>query len=189
MKKILILTLFMLFSIASYSYEVLLTVSRIDEFKWEVSVELSNNKDDFTAFQIDVETYGDDCFIEQFNKGALLSKHTLTIGSPDNHFRLIAHNNSNQVFSCKEGSILSFQIKGQFDSISVKNIQFVDLNAIVLPSKEQTYIIQNDKTSIDNVPTRPLSQNTFDIYKINGMKVNVGRNGIYIINNKKILLK
>ena len=119
------------------AYNLKATVSIEKKSKWRIDIELENNNQDFTAFQMDVALEGD-ATIESDNMTAdsLMRHHLLNLSGKDGKFHVSGFNMGSRVLKGKEGPLFSFTIEGKVESITIDNVFFVRTDG----SKVKPYI-------------------------------------------------
>lgn len=168
------------------AYDVSAKVEMVSQEEWLFTIELSNNTVDFCGFQLDIQTDGTAEVSENTEfKGTILNEHIIAENKIQDRIRILGYSETNQNFKSKEGTILSFKVKGDFTKVFVDQILFSDNESKLETTTDLNLSVDNTPNSIDTLPYA--SKNTYDIYNIAGQKVKIGQRGIYIVNGKKVL--
>lgn len=190
MNRITSLASALLLAQAADAYNVEATVRPLANNTWELAIQLCDNDIDLTAFQLDLAMEGDVTFSEkQMSCSTIMSNHALGLGSIDGHYRVVGYSEGNTSFSSREGSLFKFTIAGDFTSLVISNIVFADEDCKEYTPSQPTFVLGGE--DIEDGVTHPLEEvpARYDIYNLSGQRVNIGQNGIYIVNGKKVLIK
>ena len=143
-----------------------------------------DNARDYTAFQFQLSlpegTSPDDVTISSLRGQG----HVATVEPMGNgQYLVMGYSLGNKTFNSFSGELLTLNLKGQqTGQAAIDNVVFADTKGHTyrLMGSEATGIdgIENGKTRMDN-----------SVYDLQGRKVTIGKNGIYLIGNKKVVIK
>ena len=188
MKKI--LTACALFAYASFAnaYDIEVTVYVDGETKWYFDIELTNNNQDFSAFQFDITLDGIGALEkENLSASKLLSDHNLMLATPNGHYRVVAYSTSNAKLKNREGKLFSFNLDGDFTGITINKIIFSKPDGTEVEADVYNRPLnRSDEDAIKDVRLEPNKV----IYDMGGRQVyKIDRRGIYIQNGNKVAVK
>jgi hypothetical protein len=140
----------------------------------------------FTSFQFDIETT-EDVDLKNVRLLDTNTNHMIQFAKTDNnHFRVIGLSLDNSTFTNNGEDVLAFELPN-CNKIRVYNTMFVDPRGLATYFLDKE--IESGITGIRNIKT----SDDESVYDILGRKVkNENRNlhkGIYIINNKRVVVK
>lgn len=140
MKRILLACALFLSVFCAQAYNLKATVSLEKKSKWRFDIEIENNNQDFTAFQLDITLDGE-AKLKSGNLTAdsLMRHHSLNLSGKDGKYHVSGFNMGSRVLRGKEGRLFSFTIEGKVDSIAIDNVFFVRTDG----SKVKPYIYTN----------------------------------------------
>ena len=181
MKRLFMACAFLASVCFAQAYNLKATVSIEKKSKWRIDIELENNNQDFTAFQMDITLEGD-ATIESDNMttDSLMRRHSLSLMGQDGKYHLTGFSMDSRVLKGKEGPLFSFTVEGKVDSITIDNVFFVRTDC----SKVKPYIYTN--TSEGDKKTNVGSKEREDVFIKKGTQVcRIDYRGIRIRKGKK----
>lgn len=166
----------------------------------EVLVNLNNSGEEIVSAEFDLYLPdGIEIATNQRGKyeiaiGSRLDDHQiLTKSKEDGAINIAVYSMSNAIFWGTEGDILSIKLKAADDAtegtykLFVKNQVLTNTNIEGLnPSDSETSIQVGNETGIDSVSGIELGQS---IYDMQGRRTNAKQSGVYIMNNKKVIIR
>ena len=190
MKKLLTTCSLLACAFLAHAYEIVATVSIEGDTKWYFDIELADNDIDFTAFQMDITLDGDvELTSDDLTRSKLAEKHTLMVGKPNGHYRILAYNIDNKALKGTKGELFSFTLDGNIRGITINKIIFSKANGTEVEAKD--YIRPLDRDNDDALTDIAADKDQSPvIYNLEGKQVfKIDRRGIYIQNGKKVVMK
>ena len=174
----------------THAYEIEATISIEGDTKWYFDIELVDNDIDFTAFQMDITLDSDvEITTDNLTRSKLAEKHTMLIGKPDGHYRILGYNLQNKALKGTQGELFSLTLDGDIKGITINKIIFSKADGTEVEAKD--YIRPLDRDHDDAIAGVAADEDTKPVtYTLDGKQVyRIDRRGIYIQNGKKILVK
>lgn len=110
--------------------------------------------------------------------------HVATIEPMGNgQYLVMGYSLGNKAFNGYNGELLTLYLKGQqTDQVAIYNVIFSD-------AKGQTYrLMGGETTGVGQIDNGKLKMDN-SVYDLQGRKFTIGKNGIYLIGNKKVVIK
>lgn len=143
-----------------------------------------DNSRDYTAFQFQLTlpegTSSDDVTISSLRGQG----HVATVEPMGNgQYLVMGYSLGNKNFNGYSGELLTLNLKGQqTDQVAIDNVIFADV-------KGQTYrLMGGEATGVGQIDNGKLKMDN-SVYDLQGRKVTIGKNGIYLVGNKKVVVK
>ncbi len=143
-----------------------------------------DNARDYTAFQFQL-TLPEGTSLDDVTINSLRGQsHVATIEPMGNgQYLVMGYSLGNKAFNGYNGELLTLNLKGQqTDQVAIYNVIFAD-------AKGQTYrLMGGETTGVGQIDNGKLKMDN-SVYDLQGRKVTIGKNGIYLIGNKKVVIK